>query len=64
MGKELKVLKKYLKYNHKSKSNDKGKGNVFCPYPCRPIRKKKWGNETWKIHFKGTQNNIMNGVKP
>jgi hypothetical protein len=37
---------------------------VFCPYPCRPTWGKKWGYETWKIHFKGTQNNIMNGVKP
>lgn len=46
MVKELKVLKRYLKYNYKSKSNDKGKGNFFCPYPCRPIGGK---NEAMKL---------------
>lgn len=44
MIKELEVLKRYLKYNYKGKSNDKG--NVFCPYPCTPIRER---NEAMKL---------------
>jgi hypothetical protein len=44
MVEELEVLKRYLKYNYKGKSNEKG--NVFCPYPCMPIREK---NEVMRL---------------